>query len=78
MVLYDSSAAEEAEKFQNSLQDGTKVVTGGGIYGIVKKVDLATNIVEIEIAKGVVISVDRNYVFADVASNMGAANTQAK
>ena len=35
------------------------VVTGGGIYGTVKKIDLASGIVEIEIAKGVVIRVDK-------------------
>ena len=40
--------------------------------------NLATNIVDIEISKGVVIRVDKNYVFADVASNMGAANAQTK
>lgn len=78
MIRPQQKRQKEIRKFQNSLQDGTKVVTGGGIYGVVKRVDLATNIVEVEISKGVVISVDRNYVFADVASNMGAANTQAK
>ena len=78
MIRPQQKRQKEIRKFQNSLQDGTKVVTGGGIYGVVKKVDLATNIVEVEVAKGVVINVDKNYVFADVASNMGAANAQAK
>ena len=78
MIRPQQKRQKEIRKFQNSLQDGTKVVTGGGIYGVVKRVDLGTNIVEVEISKGVVISVDRSYVFADVASNMGAANTQAK
>lgn len=63
---------KEIRRFQNSLQVGTKVVTGGGIYGVVKMVDLATNKVEIEIARGVVIVVDKNYVFAD--ANQQAPN----
>lgn len=78
MIRPQQKRQKEIRKFQNSLQDGVNVVTGGGIYGTVKKVDLTTNIVDIEISKGVVIRVDKNYVFADVASNMGAANAQTK
>ena len=78
MIRPQQKRQKEIKKFQNSLQEGTNVVTGGGIYGVVKKIDLTTNIVDIEISKGVVIRVDKNYVFADVASNMGAANAQAK
>ena len=66
---------EVIRAFQNALTEGTRVVTGGGIYGTVKRVDLASNIIEVEIAKGTVISVDKNYVFADVASQM---QSQAK
>ena len=78
MIRPQQKRQKEIRKFQNSLQEGTNVVTGGGIYGVVKRIDLATNIVEIEVSKGVVIRVDKNYVFADVVSNMGAANAQAK
>ena len=78
MIRPQQKRQKEIRKFQNSLQEGTNVVTGGGIYGVVKKIDLTTNIVDIEISKGVVIRVDKNYVFADVASNMGAANAQTK
>lgn len=78
MIRPQQKKQKEIRKFQNSLQEGTNVVIGGGIYGVVRKIDLATNIVDIEISKGVVIRVDKNYVFADVASNMGAANAQAK
>lgn len=78
MIRPQQKRQKEIRKFQNSLQEGTTVVTGGGIYGVVKKIDLATNIVDIEISKGVIIRVDKNYVFADVASNMGAANAQTK
>ena len=78
MIRPQQKRQKEIRKFHNSLQEGTNVVTGGGIYGVVRRIDLATNIVDVEISKGVVIRVDKNYVFADVASNMGAANAQAK
>ena len=43
-------------------------MTGGGIYGTVKRIDLAANTVELEIARGVVITVDKTSLYADVAS----------
>jgi preprotein translocase subunit YajC len=59
---------KEIQNFQNTLQEGTPVVTGGGIYGTVKKIDLATGIIEVKIADGVVIKVDKGYVYKDTAS----------
>ena len=75
MIRPQQKKQKEIRAFQNALTEGTRVVTGGGIYGTVKRVDLASNIIEVEIAKGTVISVDKNYVFADVASQM---QSQAK
>ncbi len=70
MIRPQQKKQKEIRNFQNALTEGTKVVTGGGIYGVVKKIDLATNTVEVEIAKGVVIRVDKSYVFADVAATV--------
>jgi preprotein translocase subunit YajC len=42
------------------------VITGGGIYGTVKSIDLARNTVDIKIARDVIITVDKGYVFQDV------------
>ena len=67
---------KEIRSFQNSLTEGTRVVTGGGIYGTVRRIDLASNTIEVEIAKGVTIRVDRGYVFADASSS--AAQPQVK
>ncbi len=66
MVRPQQKKQKQIREFQNSLQEGTKVVTGGGIYGTVKRIDLTKNLIEVEIARGVVISVDKSYVFADV------------
>lgn len=77
MIRPQQKKQKEIRAFQNSLQEGAKVVTGGGIYGTVKRVDLAANIIEVEIAKGTVIRVDKGSVFADVAASM-TQQAQAK
>lgn len=68
MIRPQQKRQKEIRQFQNSIAEGTKVVTGGGIYGIVKRVNIADNTVEVEIARGVVITVDKSYVFANAAS----------
>ena len=73
MIRPQQKRQKEIRKFQNSLQEGTKVITGGGLYGTVKRIDLAANIVEVEVARGVVVSVYKNYVFADANSQMQKA-----
>ena len=70
MIRPQQKRQKEIQNFQNSLQVGTEVVTGGGIYGTVKKIDLATGIIEVKIADGVVIKVDKAYVFKDNQSAM--------
>ena len=64
MIRPQQKKQKEIRNFQNSIESGTKVVTGGGVYGEVKNVDLAAGKVEVEVAKGVVVTVDKNYVFA--------------
>ena len=56
MIRPQQKKQKEIRKFQNSLAEGTKVVTGGGVYGTVKRVDLQANTVDVEIARGVVIT----------------------
>jgi len=61
---------KELQKFQNSLAVGQKVITSGGIYGIVKDTKDGESFIVIEIANGVKVEIDRNHVFADPASMM--------
>ena len=68
MIRPQQKRQKEIQNFQNSLQEGAQVVTGGGIYGTVKKIDLANGIIEVKIAEGVVIKVDKGYVYKDTAS----------
>ena len=68
MIRPQQKKQKEIRKFQNSLQEGSKVVTGGGVYGIVKRVNVEANTIDVEIARGVVITVAKGYVFADATS----------
>ena len=75
MIHPQQKKQKEIRNFQNSLTEGTKVITGGGIYGTVKRINMQDNTIEVEIARGVIITVDRGYVFADAS---GMQQTQAK
>ncbi len=68
MIRPQQKRQKEIQNFQNSLAEGTEVITGGGVYGTVKKIDLANGIIEVKIADGVVIKVHKSYVFKDMAS----------
>ena len=70
MIRPQQKKQKEIQKFQNALTEGMSVVTGGGIYGTVKKVDIAAGILEVEIAKGVTIRVDKGYVFKDATAQL--------
>ena len=73
MVRPQQKKQKKIRNFQNSLQEGSKVVTGGGIYGTIKRVDIQANTVDVEIARGVVITVNKGYVFEDASSQMSNA-----
>ena len=68
MIRPQQKKQKEIRNFQNSLQEGTQIVTGGGLHATVKKINLEKNTVDIEIARGVVVTCDKNYVFADATA----------
>jgi preprotein translocase subunit YajC len=70
MIRPQQKRQKEIQKFQNELTTGTPVVTGGGIYGTVKSIDLAKNTVDVKIAHDVVVTVDKNSVFKDMNSTL--------
>ena len=63
MIRPQQKKQKEIQNFQNSLKSGDEVVTGGGLHGIVKRIDHEKNIVEVEIARGVVVTCDKGSVF---------------
>ena len=68
MWLFMIRPQKKIREFQNALKEGDKVVTGGGVYGTVKRVNAQENTIDIEVARGVVITVAKGYVFADATS----------
>ena len=68
MIRPQQKKQKQIREFQNSLNKGDNVVTGGGIYGTVKDIDLQTGKVKVAIARDVVIEVDKSYVFQDTSS----------
>ncbi len=68
MIRPQQKKQKKIREFQNALKEGDKVVTGGGVYGTVKRVNAQENTIDIEVARGVVITVAKDYVFADATS----------
>ena len=67
MILPQHKQQKQIEAFRRSLQPGSKVVTSGGVYGIVKEINMENGkeVVTLEIASGVKIRIDKANVFAD-------------
>lgn len=63
MIRPQQKKQKEVQNFRNSITTGTDVVTAGGIYGKVKSIDEMNNILNVEIANGVTIKIDRNSVY---------------
>lgn len=78
MIRPQQKKQKEIKNFQNSIESGTKVITAGGVYGTVRRVIAELNALEVEIAKGTIITVDRNYVFADANSTFAEVGAQQK
>lgn len=65
MIRPQMKRQKETRKFRESLQKGDKVVTTGGIYGKVVKIEETA--IQLEIAKDVVIKVDKNGIVKDMS-----------
>ena len=67
MIRPQQKKQKEIRNFQNALTEGAKVVTSGGLYGTVKRIDIEKGRVDLEIARGVVIEVDKSSIYADTS-----------
>ncbi len=61
MIRPQNKKQKEIKKFREGIQKGSKVITAGGIYGVVKEVK--ENHFVLEIADGVKISIDKGSVY---------------
>ncbi len=59
----ESKRRKEMELFRAGLKKGDKVISAGGIYGVIKEVKETTII--LDIATGVSIQIDKSMVVAD-------------
>lgn len=65
MIRPQQKQQKKIREFQNALKEGDQVMVGGGIHATVRRVDLTAGTVDVEIARGVVVTVDKAGVFAD-------------
>lgn len=62
----ESKRRKEMQKFREGLRKGDKIVTAGGIYGVVKEIDDATILIEVD--GNVTLRVDKGMVVADASA----------
>jgi preprotein translocase subunit YajC len=62
IVRPQSKKMKEHQNLVNNLKSGNKVITNGGIIGVVKDVDQKEGLVEVEIAEGVTVKILKQYV----------------
>lgn len=65
MIRPQQKRQKELNRFRNSLENGTKVVTAGGIYGTVKEVNDESVLIEVD--NGVKLRVAKSMVMRDPA-----------
>jgi len=65
MIKPQRKRQKEIENFRKGLTIGSKVITSSGVYGTVKSLNDGQPYITIEIAKGVTVQIDRNYIFAE-------------
>ena len=65
MIRPQQKKQKQIAQMRNLLQKGDKIITAGGIYGII--VELKENYVLVEIDKDVKIRIDRSTIFKDTS-----------
>ena len=65
MIRPQNKKQKEIANFRKTLQLNQKVITAGGIHGVVK--EIGDKDVLLEIAKGVTVRIDKNSIFAGAA-----------
>lgn len=63
----ESKRRKEMQKFRDGLKSGDKVVTAGGIYAVVKKVEETTLLIEVD--SNVTLRIDKTMVVAAPTPN---------
>ncbi len=67
LIRPQQKKAKDHKSMQSSIRRGDKVITNGGIMGSVVRIKEDEGFLEVEIAEGVKVKVDRNMVFGVVS-----------
>ncbi|MBO5685894.1 MAG: preprotein translocase subunit YajC [Alistipes sp.] len=59
----EAKRRKQMQEFRNALKKGDKIITAGGIYGVVKEVKETTLLIEVD--GNVTLRIDKNMVVAD-------------
>lgn len=77
MIRPQQKKQKEIKKFREGLGKGSKVITAGGIYGTIRKVNDTT--FDVEIANNVTITIDKNSIYPSATeANQAAAQGDAQ
>lgn len=66
MIRPQNKKQKEIANFRKSLQVNQKVITAGGIHGVIKEIN--DDHIVLEIASNVKIKIDKNSIFADASA----------
>lgn len=58
---------KQMEQFRQGLKKGDKIITAGGIYGVIKEVDTTSLLIEVD--SNVTLRIDKNMVVGDPSQN---------
>lgn len=67
----ESKRRKQMENFRKGLKKGDKVITAGGIYGVVKEIHETSLLIEVD--SNVTLRIDKNMIVADPANNIPAS-----
>ena len=67
MIRPQNKKQKEIMNFRKNLEVGQEVISAGGIYGKVKAIE--DNVVDLAIASGVKIRIDKNSIYANAAAS---------
>ena len=59
----ESKRRKQMEQFRNNLKKGDKIITAGGIYGVIKEVHETSLLIEVD--SNVTLRIDKNMVIGD-------------
>lgn len=76
MIRPQTKKQKELQKQREAMKKGDKVVTAGGIYGIIKDIQETTLL--IEVAKEVIIKIDKGSVYVSAEDAQQAPKEEKK